>query len=102
MASGSVIRHFGPLHLREMRITLPPFTVQEAIADVVGTLDYKIELNRRTNETLEALAQALFKDWFVDFGPTRAKAEGQAPYLAKSGASFQQIWMMRISRWDGI
>ena len=45
-------------------------------------LDDKIELNRQTNETLEALARALFKDWFVDFGPTRTKAEGGAPYLA--------------------
>ena len=45
-------------------------------------LDDKIELNRRMNETLEATARAFFKDWFVDFGPTRAKAEGRAPYLA--------------------
>ena len=44
--------------------------------------DDKIELNRRMNETLEAMARAIFKDWFVDFGPTRAKAEGRAPYLA--------------------
>ena len=41
-----------------------------------------IELNRRMNETLEAMARAIFKDWFVDFGPTRAKVEGRAPYLA--------------------
>ena len=45
-------------------------------------LDDKIELNRRMNETLEAMARALFKDWFVDFGPTRAKIEGRDPYLA--------------------
>ena len=49
---------------------------------VLGALDDKIELNRRMNETLEAMARAIFKDWFVDFGPTRAKAEGRAPYLA--------------------
>jgi len=65
-----------------MRITLPPLSFQEAIADVIGALDDKIELNRQTNETLEALARAIFKDWFVDFGPTRAKAEGRPPYLA--------------------
>jgi type I restriction enzyme S subunit len=52
------------------------------IADLIGPLDDKIELNRQTNETLEALARAIFKDWFVDFGPTRAKAEGRPPYLA--------------------
>ena len=51
-------------------------------AECLGTLDDKIDLNRRMNETLEAMARAIFKDWFVDFGPTRAKAEGRAPYLA--------------------
>ena len=55
---------------------------QHTIAHILGTLDDKIELNRRMNETLEAMAGALFKDWFVDFGPTRAKAEGRDPYLA--------------------
>lgn len=54
-----------------------------AIASVLGALDDKIELNRRMNETLEAMARAIFKDWFVDFGPTRAKIEGRAPYLAR-------------------
>ena len=55
---------------------------QHTIAHILGTLDDKIELNRRMNETLEAMARALFKDWFVDFGPTRAKVEGSDPYLA--------------------
>ena len=55
---------------------------QRAIAHILGTLDDKIALNRRMNETLEAMARALFKDWFVDFGPTRAKAESRDPYLA--------------------
>ncbi len=54
---------------------------QRAIAHILGTLDDKIELNRRSNQTLEAMARALFKDWFVDFGPVRAKMEGQEPYL---------------------
>lgn len=52
------------------------------IAAIIGALDDKIELNRRMNETLEASARALFRDWFVDFGPTRAKAEGRPAYLA--------------------
>jgi type I restriction enzyme S subunit len=52
---------------------------QRAIAHILGTLDDKIELNRRMNETLEAMARALFKSWFVDFDPVRAKAEGRAP-----------------------
>ena len=53
-----------------------------AIISLLSSLDDKIELNRRMNETLGALARAIFKDWFVDFGPARAKAEGRAPYLA--------------------
>jgi len=72
---GSVIRHFGPMHLREMTVTLPPATEQRAIAHILGALDGKIEINRRMSETLEAIARALFKSWFVDFDPVRAKAE---------------------------
>ncbi|MFO1307286.1 MAG: restriction endonuclease subunit S [Burkholderiales bacterium] len=56
---------------------------QRAIAHILGTLDDKIELNRRRNETLEAMARALFKSWFVDFDPVRAKAEGRDPGLPK-------------------
>lgn len=65
-----------------LRITLPSINNQQSISELLGALDDKIELNRQTNETLEALARALFNDWFVDFGPTRAKAEGRPPYLA--------------------
>lgn len=57
----------------------PPLIEQRAIAHIIGTLDDKIELNRRMSETLEAMARALFKSWFVDFDPVRAKAEGRAP-----------------------
>ena len=55
---------------------------ETAIADLLSALDRRIDLNRRMNGTLEAMARAVFKDWFVDFGPTRAKAEGREPYLA--------------------
>jgi type I restriction enzyme S subunit len=57
---------------------------QRAIAHILGTLDDKIELNRRMNETLEAMARALFKSWLVDFDPVRAKAEGRDPGLPES------------------
>ena len=67
---------------------------QHAIASVLGALDDKIDLNRRMNETLEAMARAIFKDWFVDFGPTRAKMEGRAPYLAP------EIWALFPDRLD--
>ncbi|MBT9161160.1 MAG: hypothetical protein DDT26_02461 [Dehalococcoidia bacterium] len=77
--AGSVIQHFGPTHLRKMTITLPSAGEQKEIVAVLGTLDDKIELNRRINEKLEAIAQALFQSWFVDFDPVRAKASGEAP-----------------------
>jgi type I restriction enzyme S subunit len=64
-------------------LDLPPTDEQRAIAHILGTLDDKIELNRRMNETLEAMARALFKSWFVDFDPVRAKAEGRDPGLPK-------------------
>ena len=87
-ASGSVISHFGPSHLRRMEIPLPPLLEQQNIARVHSALDDKIDLNYRMNETLEAMARATFKDWFVDFGPTRAKMEGRAPYLSP------EIWAL--------
>ena len=58
-------------------LPFPPLPEQRAIAHILGTLDDKIELNRRMNATLEAMARALFKSWFVDFDPVRAKAEGR-------------------------
>jgi type I restriction enzyme S subunit len=66
---------------RSMEITLPFSGQQKAIAHILGTFDDKIELNRKTNETLEAMAKALFKSWFVDFDPVRAKAEGRSTGL---------------------
>ncbi len=63
--------------LRELPIPLPSREEQQAIASILGTLDDKIELNRRMNETLEEMARALFKSWFVDFDPVRAKMQGR-------------------------
>ena len=76
-ANGSAQLNYGPTHLKQMEIIAPPVADQKAIAHILGTLDDKIELNRKTNETLEAMAKALFKSWFVDFDPVRAKAEGR-------------------------
>lgn len=65
-------------HLHKARVRIPADVVeQRAIAHILGTLDDKIELNRKQNETLEAMARALFKAWFVDFEPVRAKMEGR-------------------------
>ena len=74
--------------LSECPFVIPPADIQKSIVFVLGSLDDLIETNRRTNETLEAMARAIFKDWFVDFGPVRAKAEGRAPYLAP------EIWSL--------
>ncbi len=60
--------------LRSTPVPVPSLDEQRAIAHILGTLDDKIELNRRMNETLEAMARALFKSWFIDFDPVRAKA----------------------------
>jgi type I restriction enzyme S subunit len=67
----------------DLLLPTPPLSTQRAIAHILGTLDDKIDLNRRMNETLEAMARALFRSWFVDFDPVRAKAEGRDPCLAK-------------------
>ncbi|MBD3672770.1 MAG: restriction endonuclease subunit S [Planctomycetaceae bacterium] len=65
--------------INRIEIPLPPLPQQEAIAAILGALDDKIELNRRMNETLEAMARAIFKSWFVDFDPVRAKLDGRHP-----------------------
>ncbi len=64
---------------RSPRFHFPPSTNNSAIAHILGSLDDKIELNRRMNETLEATARAIFKSWFVDFDPVHSKARGEQP-----------------------
>ena len=65
--------------MHEAVVSIPPVPVQRQIAAFLGALDERITLLRETNATLEAIAQALFKSWFVDFDPVRAKMEGRAP-----------------------
>jgi type I restriction enzyme S subunit len=77
--TGTTVHGIRQSELRKVELPIPPFEEQTAIAQVLGTLDEKIELNRRTNETLEAMARAIFKSWFVDFDPVRAKASGSQP-----------------------
>lgn len=78
-AVGATMPNLNTSILSALPFVLPPLETQRAIAHILGTLDDKIELNRRTNETLEAMAKAMFKSWFVDFDPVRAKAEGRQP-----------------------
>ncbi len=98
-ASGSTFRELSGSALKQIEINVPPLPEQRAIAHILGTLDDKIELNRRMSETLEAMARALFKSWFIDFDPVRRNAararnqpspgaarhplpEGEGPYRA--------------------
>ncbi|MBV0888845.1 restriction endonuclease subunit S [Komagataeibacter oboediens] len=92
--SGSVVSHIRVADCHEFKIPLAPISEQSSIGRMLAALDDKIDLNRRTNETLEAMARALFRDWFVDFGPTRAKMAGQTPYLAP------EIWELFPDRLD--
>ena len=80
--TGTAVPHISAQQIKGYEFRLPSGDEQASIATILGALDDKIELNRRMNETLEAMARVIFKDWFADFGPTRAKAEGRAPYLA--------------------
>ena len=76
---GSSVPGFNLGQLKGMQVLLPPLHTQRGIAKVLGSLDDKIELNRRTNDTLEEMARAIFKSWFVDFDPVRAKMDGRQP-----------------------
>ncbi len=78
-AGGSAVPILNKGDFSCLEITLPPLAEQKAIAAVLGALDDKIELNRRMNATLEAMARALFQSWFVDFDPVRAKLDGRPP-----------------------
>ena len=78
-ATGTTVLGIRQSELRKVNLTLPPLPEQRAIAHVLGALDDMIEVNREINETLEEMARTLFKSWFVDFDPVRAKLEGRPP-----------------------
>jgi type I restriction enzyme S subunit len=86
-ASGTTHQTIYYPEAKALHVCLPPIQVQRTICHILGTLDDKIELNRRMNETLETMARAIFKSWFVDFDPVRAKAEGRAHGLPKAIAN---------------
>ena len=75
--TGSTVKHTSPTKILDYEFDLPLISDQKAIAHILGTLDNKIELNQKMNQTLEEIAKAIFKSWFVDFDPVRAKAEGR-------------------------
>ena len=80
---GAVFDSLRCADVPKFELRIPPLPEQRAIAHILGTLDDKIELNRRMSETLEAMARALFESWFVDFDPVLAKVEGRNPGLPK-------------------
>lgn len=93
-AVGSVHQTIYFPEAKAFHICMPSRGTQDAFVEVLGSLDSRIELNRRMNEALEATARAIFKDWFIDFGPTRAKQQGRSPYLA------EDIWSLFPDRLD--
>jgi type I restriction enzyme S subunit len=77
--SGSAQPSLNRNFIHPIQVNIPPLDEQKAIAHILGTLDDKIELNQQMNRTLEAIARALFKSWFIDFDPVRAKLDGRQP-----------------------
>ena len=92
--SGATVDRLALKDFPSFPVPIPPLPEQRAIAATLGALDDKIELNQKMNATLEAMARALFRDWFVDFGPTRAKMEGREPYLSPD------LWSLFPDRLD--
>ena len=76
---------------RQLDIAVPPIEEQRAIADVLGALDAKIEQNRRTAQASERLARAIFRAWFVDFEPVKAKAAGESAFISMPESAFDAL-----------
>ena len=75
-ADGSTIKHIYITRLAKLTVDVPSLIIQERIISMLGSIDHKIELNRQMNEKMELIAQEIFKDWFVDFGPVNRKKQG--------------------------
>ena len=86
--TGTAVPHISARQIKSFEFDLPTLEDQESIAACLGSFDDKIELNRRMNETLEEMARVLFRDWFVDFGPTRRQMEGATDPAAIIGHAF--------------
>jgi len=90
-AIGSSVPGFNLGQLGSLRLRLPSLTEQQTIANILGTLDDKIELNRRMNGVLESMARAIFKAWFIDFEPVRAKAAGATSFRSMPQSVFDGL-----------
>lgn len=80
IASGSVQKDLNHDSFKSIDFILPELATQKKISNILWSIQNKIELNNQMNETLEAMAKAIFKEWFIDFGPVKAKMEGKKPY----------------------
>lgn len=90
-ATGTGVKHTAPSRIEAYRFDFPSFSTQRAIAAVLGSLDDKIEQNRRTARALERLARAIFRAWFVDFEPVKAKAAGAASFPSMPQDAFDAL-----------
>ena len=101
---GAVFDSLRCADIPNFTLTIPPLSDQKAISEILGSLDDKIELNRKTNETLEAMARATFKSWFIDFDPVHAKSKGRQPDGMDAGtaklfpSSFQESEIGKVPK----
>lgn len=97
LRDGTVAERLNLPTIRALPIPIPPISVQDRIANILGTLDDKIELNRQMNETLEAMARRLFRSWFVDFDPVHAKAAARREFPGMNNAELSRRALPNMS-----
>lgn len=104
-ASGTTVLGIKQSELRKIQLSFPPLSIQNKIANILSTLDDKIELNKKINQTLESIAQTIFKSWFVDFYPVHAKAnassEDEYGAIAKELGISREILNLFPSEFEG-
>jgi type I restriction enzyme S subunit len=89
--TGSAVPHISKGQIEEFRFPLPPLPAQRGIADLLGSLDDKIEVNRRTSKMLEEMARAIYKGWFIQFEPVKAKAAGATEFRGMPQDVFDRL-----------
>ena len=97
-ATGTTVKHTSPNRIKRFRFPVPALAEQRAIAHILGTLDDKIELNRQMNQMLEEMVRALFRSWFVDFDPVRAKATLKHKHHADTLPQGGSVWSVECAR----
>ena len=90
-ATGTTVKHTSPTKIKCFRGRIPPPREQDIIADILGSLDDKIELNRRTNRVLEGMVRAIFEAWFINFEPVKAKVAGAVEFAGMPQEVFKKL-----------